>query len=158
MKKEEQTPEVIEVVEDVPMPSMNVNVPAKKDEQQTAISNMVPDEQLLGMYSEIVNTIKDDKKSIDDAITFFSNIVINEGDGTTSSKEALVNLLKVKADQSDKLTKIAELMTRIKLKDRDTFPRYLAQNNTINVGNSGSRRTLLEALKKAKQSKEEENQ
>jgi hypothetical protein len=59
---------------------------------------------------------------------------------------------------SDKMSKVADLMTRIKLKERDTFPKYLAaqQNNTINIGNNGnnSRRSLIEALNKAKTKKE----
>ena len=77
-------------------------------------------------------------------------MVFNEGDSTTSSKEAVVNLIKLRSEQSDKMTKVADLMTRIKLKERDTFPRYMAasQNNTINIG--GDRRALLEAITKAK--------
>jgi len=83
---------------------------------------------------------------------------MNDGDATSSTKEALVNLIKIKSDMSDKMSKVADLMTRIKLKERDTFPKYLAaqQNNTINIGNNGnnSRRSLIEALNKAKTKKE----
>ena len=85
-------------------------------------------------------------------------MVMNDGDATSSTKEALVNLIKIKSDMSDKMSKVADLMTRIKLKERDTFPKYLAaqQNNTINIGNNGnnSRRSLIEALNKAKTKKE----
>lgn len=140
---------IVEVIEDLPMPSMNVNVPVKQEEESTT-GNLVKDEQLLGMYGDIVSTIKEDKKSIDDAIAFFSNIVMNDGDATTSSKEAFVNLLKIKADQTDKLTKIADLMTRLKMRETSTFPKYLSQHNNVTVTNGGSRRSLLEALKKAK--------
>jgi uncharacterized protein Yka (UPF0111/DUF47 family) len=86
-------------------------------------------------------------------------MVFNGGDSTTSSKEALINLIKVKSDTADKMSKIADLMTRIKLKERDTFPRYLAasQNNTINVGD-GAKRALLEAIDKAQKDKEDKNE
>ena len=151
MDKENQP--IVEVIEDLPMPSMNMNVPVRQEEP--AANNLVKDEQLLGMYGDIVSTIKEDKKSIDDAINFFSNIVMNDGDATTSSKEAFVNLLKIKADQTDKLTKVADLMTRLKMRETSTFPKYLSQHNNVTVTNGGSRRSLLDALKKAKQQPEE---
>jgi hypothetical protein len=51
------------------------------------------------------------------------------------------------------MAKIADLMTRIKLKDKDTFPRYLAanQNNTININSGNNKRQFLEALNKKKE-------
>ena len=57
------------------------------------------------------------------------------------------------------MAKIADLVTRVKLKERDTFPRYLAasQNNTINVGD-GAKRALLEAINKAQKDKEDKNE
>jgi hypothetical protein len=48
---------------------------------------------------------------------------------------------------------VADLMTRVKLKERDTFPKYLAahQNNTINIGeNNGTKRDLLKQIERAK--------
>ena len=58
---------------------------------------------------------------------------------------------------TDKMSKVADLMTRVKLKDKDTFPKYLAanQNNTINISETGSRRALIEAVNKAKNKKEQ---
>lgn len=58
---------------------------------------------------------------------------------------------------TDKMSKVADLMTRVKLKDKDTFPKYLAanQNNTINISEGGSRRALIEAVNKAKNKKEQ---
>ena len=54
---------------------------------------------------------------------------------------------------SDKMSKIADLMTRIKIKDKDTFPKYLAanQNNTININSGNSKRQFLESLNKKKE-------
>ena len=59
-----------------------------------------------------------------------------------------VNLIKIKSDTADKMSKVADLMTRIKLKEKDTFPRYLAaqQNNKVVI--EGSKRDLLKSINK----------
>jgi hypothetical protein len=140
------------------IPSMNVSLPTPTQQNQDE-KVLVSDEALLGIYNEILTTIKEDTKEIDDTLNNFANLMWNEGDASTSTKEALVRLIEIKSGQSEKLTKVADLLTRIKLKERDTFPRYLAanQNNTINIGDGG-KRALLEALEKAKKNikKEEE--
>ena len=75
-------------------------------------------------------------------------MVMNEGDASSASKEAIVNLLKIKSDTSDKMAKIADLRTRMKMKERDTFPRYLAaqQNNKIII--EGSKREMIKSINK----------
>lgn len=146
--------EITKEVEPI-VPHLNISVP--DSQVNSDVSNLVKDEDLVGMYKEIIDYIKDDRKEIDNFIDNFANMVMNDGDATSSSKEALVNLIKIKSDMTDKMSKVADLMTRIKLKEKDTFPKYLAaqQTNTINIGNSGtSRRTLIEALNKAKSKKE----
>lgn len=150
-------PNIIEqITKDVEpiVPQLNIAVPDINSSGD--VSNLVQDEELVGMYKDIIDYIKDDRKNIDTYIDNFANMVMNDGDATSSSKEALVNLIKIKSDMTDKMSKVADLMTRIKLKERDTFPKYLAaqQTNNINIGNNGaSRRTLIEALNKAKQKK-----
>ena len=111
------------------MPQMNVGVPATADETAPIISN----EKLVQVYDEALNNIREDRLEIDSLYTEFKEMVINGGDATTSSKEALVNLIKIKLDTADKISKIADLMTRAR--GINTFPRYLAahQNNTINI-------------------------
>ena len=113
------------------MPSMNVSLPSVPDEEKV----LIEDEVMLGVYDEVLDNIRQDRGEIDELLSNFLNMVMNEGDSTTSSKEAVVNLIKIKADTADKMVKIADLMTRIKLKETNTFPRYLAahQNNTINI-------------------------
>jgi hypothetical protein len=137
------------------VPQLNIGMP---ENHMSDVSNIVKDEELVEMYKDIIGYIKDDRCQIDTYIDNFANMVMNDGDATSSTKEALVNLIKIKSDMSDKMSKVADLMTRIKLKERDTFPKYLAaqQNNTINIGNNGnnSRRSLIEALNKAKTKKE----
>ncbi len=133
------------------IPKMNVGV-SNNMQQQNDVSNLIGDEELLSDYNEIMNMIRDDRKQVSEFIDNMADMVINEGDATSASKEALVNLVKMKTDLADKMVKIADLKTRVKLKERDTFPRYLAanQNNTINIGESTSRRALIEAVNKAK--------
>jgi hypothetical protein len=83
-------------------------------------------------------------------------MVINDGDSSTSSKEALVNLIKVKMEASDKMSRIADLMTRIKLKQPDTYQPWMGKkesSNTINIYDSSGidRKSLMEKIKKEKE-------
>ena len=152
MDKVELMPEDVPENLDQIIPSMNVGVPQTQPEPD---QNLIKDEQLLGIYKEIMTSIESDKKEISDVLNFFVDLVVNDGDSTTSSKESLVNLLKLKTDQADKMTRVADLMTRLKLKERDTFPRYLAahQTNQINIGDNGQKKALLEMLNKQKKEK-----
>ncbi len=114
------------------IPRMNVNVPANVDPKDEP-KNLIADEQLLGVYDEVLTNIRKDREEIDELLAKFVDMALNDGDATTSTKEAVVNLIKIKTDTSDKMSKIADLMTRVKM--RDPFPKYLAahQNNTINI-------------------------
>lgn len=136
------------------MPAMNVNVPTVNEEAEPSL---ITDDALLGVYGEILDNIRSDRKEIDNLLSNFVEMVINEGDSTSASKEALVNLVKIKSESADKMAKIADLMTRVKLKERDTFPRYLAahQNNTINIGDNGNKRELLKQIERAKKKQKE---
>lgn len=132
------------------LPNMNVNSPVVEQKEPC----IVGDETLLGIYDEILDNCRKDRQHIDDVLANFMEMVFNDGDSTKESKEALVNLLKCKSDVADKMAKVADLMTRIKLKDRDTFPRYLAatQHNTVNI--ESNKREILKSLKAAKKKKE----
>lgn len=137
------------------IPKMNVGVPPAQPEPGVE-SVLVPDDALLGIYNEILDNCRKDREELSQFVTDFANMVINDQDASSSSKEALVNLVKAKGDVNDKMAKVADLMTRVKLKSADTFPRYLAaqQNNTINIGTGGgSKRELLEAIEKQKKGK-----
>ena len=127
------------------IPSMNVNLPEKVEEEK-----LIEGKKVVEVYDEILNDLRCNTVEVDDLISNFENMVMNEGDATSASKEALVNLVKLKSDIADKKAKIAELMTRCVLKEKDTFPRYLAahQNNTINVDKRIDRRSLIAQAKK----------
>jgi hypothetical protein len=137
------------------IPSMNLNLQKPGDMPQD-VSALVSDTALLTMMGEVAEFVRKDRDEIDQYMARFADMVFNEGDPTTSSKEALVNLIKMKSDTADKMSKVLDLMTRIKLKEKDTFPRYLAahQNNTINIGDGGGKRALLEAINKAQKDKD----
>lgn len=119
--------------------------------------SIVSDENLLGVYDEIMNNLRSDREQVANLIDTFSNMVINDGDSSTSSKEALVNLIKTKIDATDKMSRVADLMTRVKLKQPDTFPPYLNKGNkesgnTINIYDSSgiNRKSLMEKIQKEK--------
>lgn len=111
-----------------PIPQMNLTVP-----QEQEVKKIISDEKLVGVYDEVLDNIRKDREEIDGLLSQFTDMVLNGGDATTSSKEALVNLIKIKLDTSDKMAKIADLMQRTRT--NSTFhPKFLQnQNNTINI-------------------------
>lgn len=143
------TAEVMEDMGEI-MPTMNVNpaLPAPQPEEKCIIE----DEKILGLYEEILNNQREDRKQHDEILVQLINMVLNDGDASSATKEAMVNVLKSKADITDKMAKIADLMTRIKLKDKDTFPRYLAahQHNNVTIESNNTKRDILKALQTAK--------
>ena len=147
--EEEIRPELVDEFEDLNiedlLPTMNVGKNMIETEEKECI---VSDEQVIDLYDEILENCRKDRESADEVLANFIDMVMNEGDASSASKEAIVNLLKIKSDTSDKMSKIADLMTRIKLKERDTFPRYLAaqQNNKIII--EGSKREMIKTINK----------
>lgn len=130
------------------VPSMNVGKDLVDETDP-----IVGDEELLGLYGEILENCRKDRENVDEILMNFVDMVMNEGDASSASKEAVVNLLKIKTDTSDKMAKVADLMTRIKLKEKDTFPRYLAaqQNNKVVI--EGSKREMIKSINKLAQRK-----
>lgn len=128
-----------------------INKPDKKEEL-----SLISDESLLNVYDEIMNNLRSDREQVSDLVNTFSNMVVNDGDSSTSSKEALVNLIKTKIEASDKMSRIADLMTRIKLKQPDTFQPWMNKNkdsgNTINIYDASgiNRKSLMEKIQKEK--------
>jgi hypothetical protein len=135
---------------DVIIPKPEATVPIITKEEC-----IVEDQKLLGLYDEILSNCRSDRTEIDSTLANFLDMVVNDGDASSATKEAVVNLMKTKTDISDKMTKIADLMTRIKLKDKDTFPRYLAthQQNNIHLDANNSHRELIKTVQKSKGAK-----
>ena len=114
---------------------------------------IVEDNTLLDLYDEILDNARRDRDSVDEILVNFIDMVINDGDSSSASKEAIVNLMKIKSDTSDKMTKVADLMTRIKLKERDTFPRYLAAQQNSKVVIESSKREMIKQISKLSEGK-----
>lgn len=138
------------------LPTFEVNV-GNNQLQKPNEKDLVSDDEVIGLYKEILNYVRDDRKEVDDVLGNFINMVMNEGDASTSSKEAVVNLMKIKTETSNNMSRILDLIMRAKLKERDTFPKYLAatQHNEIKIGGSGNKRKLIEQLAKQAQKKKE---
>jgi len=151
-KDSTQEQEFLEELDDMDVddliPTMNVSNVAEQPEEQ-----IVENDDLLGLYQEILENCRKDRENTDEILVNFVDMVMNEGDASSASKEAIVNLLKIKSDTSDKMSKVADLMTRIKLKERDTFPRYIAaqQNNKVVI--EGSKREMIKSINKLAQKK-----
>jgi hypothetical protein len=130
------------------MPSMNISVPASR--QAGDISTLVDDDQLVGIYDEITNTLRQDREEIDELLNNFSNMVFNEGDASNASKEAVVSLMKLKTDTADKMSKVADLMTRLKMKERDTMAGWQKSqyNQTNHLTIQTDKRDFIEKMQK----------
>lgn len=124
------------------IPSMKMDEVAPKEQPC-----IVDDDTITNLYEEIVNNCREDREQADELLLQFLDMVMNDGESSSASKEAIVNLMKTKTDINDKMAKIADLMTRIKLKERDTFPRYLAaqQNNKVVIED---KRDFLKSIEK----------
>lgn len=131
----------------IPVPPMNVAVA-----QPTSVSS-VTENDLQNIYSEILDDLRSDRKEIDILLNNFVEMVMNEGDSSSSSKEAVVNLVKIKNDVADKKAKIADLMTSLVLKDKNISKLQATQNNHIHITD---KRAILETLKNAKKVQNEQ--
>lgn len=153
VKVEEEIPQLVDEFEDMDVdaliPSMNVSKDLIEPEREC----IVGDQEILSLYDEILQDCRKDSLNVDEALANFLNMVMNDGDASSASKEAIVNLLKIKSDIADKKSKVADLMTRIKLKERDTYPRYLAaqQNNKVVI--EGGQREIIKTIQKLAQRK-----
>lgn len=132
------------------MPTMDTNPLAVPPEQKCIIE----DQKLLDLYDELLDQGRQDRKQAQELVVNFEDMVINDGDATSSSKEALVALVKLKSDITDKMSKIADLMTRHTLKDRNTFQPYLANHththSNVTIEASNSKRDILKKLESKK--------
>jgi hypothetical protein len=156
-------PEEVDITEIRPedleniVPQMNVSIPSETPKD---VQHLITDEQYLDILSDIVSTIKEDRKQVSDYIDNFADMVMNDGDATTSSKEALINLVKIKTDLQDKMLKAADLMTRLKIKNTYAYsgPHLNAlQQNNFNIGSDANfdRKELIKAINQAKKKKKE---
>lgn len=109
---------------------------------------LVEDEFLITLYKEILAEIREDRFEIDQLLSNFVEMVINGGDGSSASKEALVNLMAMKNNIADKKTRIADLMTGMRFREKAQQAKQATITNQTNNINIADRRTFLAALDK----------
>lgn len=146
----ERTPET------VALPAMNVSSPVMIDPNQRAPLVQASAENLGKMCEQIMTDIGGYSEQIDDVLKNFIDMVMNEGDSSGSTKEAVVNLIKTKSDLADKKIKVMDLMMRSYLKETNTMPKVLAatQNNKFYYQNGGMRGLIGEIKKERDESKQ----
>lgn len=132
---------------ELPVPVMNVQLAENKQEKQELVNS----EKMLGLLNEVMDDIREEKKSIEEITSIFQEMVINGGDSSNSSKEALVNLIRLRAECADRKTKIVDLAMRAFLKQNDTFPKYLTAVQNNEFKSAPNRRQLIKAMEEEKQ-------
>jgi len=99
---------------------------------------LVPDEKIVKYYDEAMSCIKEDRNEAHDKYMQVCEMVFNEGDPSSSTKEAMVNLLKIKSDSVNQMIKILDLYTRLHMKERHSPSQIYAfqQNNKYEGGST----------------------
>ena len=139
------------------MPKMQVSVPSQPMQEAPPL---ISDPKYLDLLDEIANNIREDRKQCAEFVDNLADMVMNNGDATSASKEALVNMVKIKTDCQDKMLKVADLMTRVKLKNPYAYsgPHLNAlQQNNFNLGTTDknfNQKELIRAINKVKKKKE----
>jgi hypothetical protein len=96
----------------LPQVAMNINVPAADPK-----SELIKAEQIVGMCQQIAADIEAEKSEVTETLNNFAEMVFNAGDATSASKEALVNLFKLRSDLIDKKARLGEMMMKVFMKD-----------------------------------------
>lgn len=131
----------------------------KEIEEQKSISELkeeyqlISDDKVASYYEEAIKTIKEDREEASEKFDLMFDEIINGGDATTSSKEMATNFFNKKVDATDKMIKILDLWTRIKLKEKNTMPDYLKarqniknQQNNYNIHTSPNTTKLMDMV------------
>jgi len=146
--------EIVEKTPSAPLPMMEINVGGAL--QKPAEKEIVSDDQMISIYTEILEMCRDDRKEVDDLLGNFVNMVLNEGDASTSSKEALVNLMKIRTDIANNMSRVFDLLARIKMRDRSLPDVVAKQVNKFNIGGQPKRNLLDKLSKEAAKKKEQD--
>lgn len=135
----------------------------EKEDKRTSLNTqreenpLVSNEQIKNYYAEAIECIRQDREEADERYLQFADMVINDGDPSTATKETMVNLLKVKTDGVNQMVKILDLWTRLAMKDKVTSSQVYAfqQNNKYeNKSNPSSR--IKELIKIAEQTQNQD--
>ncbi len=135
----ESPPEKQPTQEVIPSVALNVNVAPAENKNE-----IVQADQIVSLCQDVLSDIATEKDEISQTFNNFSEMVFNAGDATSASKEALVNLLKIRSDLVDKKTRVMEMMLRAFQKDG---PKTVTahQHNDIHISD---KRKLFQELDK----------
>lgn len=122
------------------LPQININLPAPPNEIE-----IVKAEMIIDYTKEVIDDIRDDRNQVTELLDNFTNMVMNEGDSNQASKEAIVNLMKIKSEIADKKTRVLDLTLRAFMRNQNTYAFHANQHNEFKITNS-SKRNLLKAL------------
>lgn len=131
-----------------------VNITLENKSPVVNQTTLVEDEYLLELYKEILEDIRVDRIEVDGLLANFTDMVFNGGDVSGSSKEAVVNLAKIKTDILDKKTKMADLLTSLKIKEKNASKSSTNQTNHIHITD---RRSIIEAINNVKNKEKNEH-
>lgn len=138
IEKQNQAIEPVNSENTPAIPGININL-------QNQEKPLISDDKILGYFEAAIDNIKLDREEAHQQYLTFNEMVMNEGDPSSATKEALVNCLKLQHDTTDKMIKILDLWTRVKLRDRDTMKGYIAvqQNNKIQTSSPTDVKNLI---------------
>jgi len=142
-----ELPTEVSKKEEVSIPQVALNISIPTAENSPALVNP---EQIVGLVQTVMTDIDAEKIEIQEAYTNFAEMVFNAGDATSASKEALVNLLKLKSDLVDKKTRMLEMMMKV-YKTEGPKNVTVRQDNDFHVHDK--RRLFDELDKEAKKDK-----
>lgn len=127
MKSEE--PNQLPKSKESPGFSLQIGNDGQVAEQESKM--LLPAEKVAGYYEEIMGNLRSDREQAQQVYEIFAEMVVNEGDPSAASKEAMINALKLRHDANDKSLKLLDLCTRMWLKDKSTSTEIYAyqQNN-----------------------------
>lgn len=133
------------------MPAIQVNLPVKAEAHA-----LVSDKKIVDFYEEVIDNLRDDRSEADIMYRNFADKV-EHSDASSATKEALVNLLKIKTETNDRMIKILDLWTRMKMRERDTFPVHLAVQQNNKIESPRSSRKGIEMMIKQSETINDEN-
>ena len=128
----------------LPVAAMNISVP-------TTTNEIVQSEQIVSLCQDVLGDIASEKDEITANLNNFADMVFNQGDATSASKEALVNLIKLRTDLVDKKTRVMEMMLRAYQKDGPKTVNA-QQHNDIYISD---KRKLFQELDKEEKEKQQ---
>ena len=111
---------------------------------------LIPDERITQYFEEAIDCITEDRQEANNRYLQMADMVCNGGDPSSATKEAMVNLLKIKSDGVTQMTRILDLWTRLKLKEKASTNQIYAyqQNNKFESASAPSQR-VRELIKMA---------